>query len=41
MINVHTEFQFKTSISDGDNERTLKINGIFQSPRGITLLKII
>ena len=29
------------SIRNGDNERKLKINGIFLSPRGITLPKII
>ena len=29
------------SICNGDNERKLKINGIFLSPRGITLPKII
>ena len=38
---LHTQFQFKMSISNGDNERKLKINGIFLSPRGITLPKII
>ena len=36
-----TEFQVKISICNGDNERKLKINGIFLSPRGITLPKII
>ena len=36
-----TEFQFKILICNGDNERKLKINGIFLSPRGITLPKII
>ena len=34
-------FQFKLSIWNGDNEWKLKINGIFLSPRGITLPKII
>ena len=29
------------SICNGDNEWKLKINGIFLSPRGITLPKII
>ena len=38
---LYTEFQFKMSICNGDNERKLKINGIFLSPRGITLPKII
>ena len=38
---LYTQFQFKMSICNGDNERKLKINGIFQSPRGITLPKII
>ena len=37
----YTEFRFKMSICNGDNERKLKINRIFLSPRGITLLKII
>ena len=37
---LYTEFQFKISISNGDNERKLKINGIFVSPRGITLPEI-
>ena len=41
MTHLYTEFQFKMSICNGDNERKLKINGIFLSPRGITLLKII
>ena len=34
-------FNSKISICNGDNERKLKINGIFLSPRGITLPKII
>ena len=38
---VYTKFQFKMSIWNGDNEWKLKINGIFLSPRGITLPKII
>ena len=38
---LYSEFQFKMSISNGDNERKLKINGIFLSPRGIILPKII
>ena len=38
---LYTEFQFKMSICNGDNERKLKINGLFLSPRGITLPKII
>ena len=41
VTDLYTEFQFKMSICDGDNERKLKINGIFISPRGITLPKII
>ena len=41
VTHLYTEFQFKMSICNGDNERKLKINGIFLSPRGITLLKII
>ena len=41
LTHLYTEFQFKMSISNGDNERKLKINGIFLSPRGITLPKII
>ena len=40
MTHQYTEFQFKMSICNGDNERKLKINGIFLSPRGITLPKI-
>ena len=38
---LYTEFQFKMSICNGDNERKLNINRIFLSPRGITLPKII
>ena len=38
---LYTKFQLKMSICNGDNERKLKINGIFLSPRGITLPKII
>ena len=41
LTHLYTEFQFKMSICNGDNERNLKINEIFQSPRGITLPKII
>ena len=41
LTQLYTEFQFKMSICNGDNERKLKINGIFPSPRGITLPKII
>ena len=41
MTHLYTKFQFKMSICNGDNERKLKINGIFLSPRGITLPKII
>ena len=41
LTHLYSEFQFKMSISNGDNERKLKINGIFLSPSGITLPKII
>ena len=41
LTHLYTEFQFKMSICNGDNERKLKINGIFLSPRGITLPTII
>ena len=41
LTHLYSEFQFKMSICNGDNERKLKINGIFLSPRGITLPKII
>ena len=41
MTHRYTKFQFKMSICNGDNERKLKINGIFLSPRGTTLPKII
>ena len=41
VTHLYTEFQIKMSICNGDNERKLKINGIFLSPRGITLPKII
>ena len=41
LSHLYTEFQFKMSICNGDNQRKLKINGIFLSPRGITLPKII
>ena len=41
LTHLFTELQFQMSISNGDNERKLKINGIFLSPRGITLPKII
>ena len=37
---LYTEFQFKISICNGDNEQKLKINGIFLSQKGITLPKI-
>ena len=40
MIHLYPEFQSKMSICNGDNEWKLKINGIFLSPRGITLPKI-
>ena len=33
MTHLYPEFQFKMSIYNGDNERKLKINGIFLSPR--------
>ena len=29
LTNLYTKFQFKMSICNGDNERKLKINGIF------------
>ena len=41
LTHLYTEFQFKMSICNGNNERKLKINIIFLSPRGITLPKII
>ena len=41
LTHLYSEFQFKMSISNGDNEQKLKINGIFLSPRGIILPKII
>ena len=41
VTHLYTEFQFKMSLCNGDNEHKLKINGIFLSPRGITLQKII
>ena len=41
MTHLYTEFQFKMSICNGDNERKLKLNEFFLSPRGITLPKII
>ena len=41
LTHQYTKFQFKMSICNGDNQRKLKINGIFLSPRGITLPKII
>ena len=41
VTHLYTEFQFKMSICNGDNEWKLKINGIFLSPRGITLPNII
>ena len=41
LTHLYTKFQFKMSICNGDNERNLKINRIFLSPRDITLRKII
>ena len=41
VAHLYTEFQFKMSICNWDNERKLKINGIFLSPRGTTLPIII
>ena len=41
VTHLYTKFQLKMSICNGDNERKLKINAIFPSPRGITLQKII
>ena len=41
MTRQYTEFQFKISICNGDNDRKLKMNRIFVSQRGITLPKII
>ena len=41
MTHLHSKFQLKMSIYDRDNERKLKIIGIFLCLRGITLLKII
>ena len=41
VTHLYTEFQFKIYICTGDNERKLKINGIFLSQRGITVPKII
>ena len=41
VTNLYIEFQIKMPICNGDNEGKLKINGIFLSPRGITLSKII
>ena len=41
VTHLYPEFQFKMSICNGDNELKLKINGIFLSPRGISLPKII
>ena len=41
LTHLYSEFQFKMSICNGDNEQKLKINGNFLSPRGITLPKII
>ena len=41
LTHLNSKFQFKMSISNGDNEGKLKINGIFLSPRGITLPNII
>ena len=41
VTHLYPEFELKMSICNGDNERKLKINGIFLSPRGITLPKII
>ena len=41
MTHLYSKFQFKMSICNGDNEQKLKIIGIFLSPRGIALPKII
>ena len=41
LTHLYSEFQFIMSISYGENQRKLKINGIFLSPRGIILPKII
>ena len=41
VTHLYPEFQLKMLICNGDNERKLKINGIFLSPRGITVPKII
>ena len=41
VTHLYTEFQFKMSICNWNNKRKLKIHGIFLSPRGITLPKII
>ena len=41
VIHLCIKFQFKMSICNGDNEWKLKTIGIFLSPRGITLPKII
>ena len=37
LTHLYTEFHLKMSVCNGDNERKLKINGIFLGPRGITL----
>ena len=39
VTHLYTKCQLKMSIFNGDNERKLKIIGIFLSPRGITLPK--
>ena len=41
VTHLYPKFQFKMSICNRDNKWKLKINGIFLSPRGITLPKII
>ena len=40
-LDIRTYASPKMSICNGDNERKLKINGIFPSARGMTLPKII
>ena len=34
VTHLYTEFQFKMSICNGDNERKLKMNGIFSKSKG-------
>ena len=41
MTKLYTEFQFKMSTWDGDNEQTLKIIRFFLSSTGIILPKIV